>query len=237
MKSPLLIFLVVTTSLAGDGRLKPDKFKAGVVSGTEILQPCQPMPMFVGPGPPYPNPAIPNLEPELSKEYNRLEMTVPAGVRLVSGGCPVTSSDPAPLGDLSLITDGERFGDDGYFSELAPGKQWVQLDLKESKRLHLIWVWRFHKMPVSFRDLLIQISDDPGFKTSVTVHNTDHDNSLGLGNGKDAAYYESSKGRAVSFPPVTGRYVRLWSNGADTIESNCYIEVSVYGEAIPASPK
>jgi len=180
------------------------------------------------------NPEIPNLEARAISWNSSREIVVQTGVKLLSKGCTVTSSDPAPLGDLSLITDGERFGDDGYFAELAPGKQWVQIDLKQSQRLHLIWVWHFHKMRVSYRDIVIQISDDPGFKTSTTVYNTDHDNSSGLGNGKDAAYYTSSKGRAIPFTPVAGRYVRLWSNGADVLESNCYIEVSVYGE--PAAP-
>lgn len=164
-------------------------------------------------------------------------MVVPAGVRLLSKNCPVTSSDPTPQGELSLITDGERFGDDGYFAELAPEKQWVQIDLKHSQRLHLIWIWHFHKMPVSVQDVVIQISDDPEFRTSTTVFNTDHDNSSGLGNGKDAAYYTSNNGRPVAFTPVTGRYVRLWSNGADVLENNFYIEVWVYGEPAAPAPK
>ena len=92
-------------------------------------------------------------------------------------------------------------------------------------------------MPVSVRDIVIQISDDPEFRTSITVYNTDHDNSSGLGNGKDAAYYTSNNGRPVAFLPVTGRYVRLWSNGADVLENNCYIEVSIYGEPAAPSPK
>ena len=196
-----------------------------------------PKPMFVGPDPLYPNPAIPNLESKNSNRYYCREMVLQTGVKLLSQGCPVTSSDLAPLGDLSLITDGERFGDEGYVAELAPGKQWVQVDLKQSQRLHLIWVWHFHRMQVSYRDIVIQVSDDPQFKTSSTVHNTDHDNSSGLGNGMDPAYYESFTGRAIAFTPVSGRYVRLWSNGADVLKNNCYIEVSVYGELTAPAPK
>ena len=234
MRWSLLLLLASGLGLGADPVVKPDQFLPGQVAGTQILRPAMPMPMFVGPGPPYPNPEIPNLESRDSSPYYRREMVVQAGVKLLSQGCTVTSSDPAPLGDLSLITDGERFGDDGYFTELAPGKQWVHIDLRQSQRLHLIWIWHYHRMPVSYRDIVIQISDDPGFKTSTTVYNTDHDNSFGLGNGKDPAYYEGYTGRAFAFTPVSRRYVRLWSNGADVLETNCYIEGSVYGE--PAAP-
>lgn len=233
----LLILLILPKLCFGENPpVKTDQFLPGQVSGSQILRPAMPKPMFVGPGPPYPNPEIPNLESRDASWYPCQEMVVQTGVKLLSNGCIVTSSDTAPLGDLALITDGERFGDDGYFTELAHGKQWVQIDLKQSQRLHLIWVWHFHKMPVGYRDIVIQISDDPSFKTSTTVYNTDHDNSSGLGNGKDAAYYTSNNGRAIPFTPVTGRYVRLWSSGADVLEANCYIEVSVYGEpAVPAT--
>lgn len=213
---------------------EPDLFIPGHVSGTQILRPAMPKQMFVGPGPPYPNPEIPNLEPRDTRGHYPIEVTVQTGVKLLSQGCSVTASDPKPLGELSWITDGERYGDDGYFAELAAGKQWVQIDLKQSQRLHLIWIWHYHIMPVSYRDVVIQISDDPAFKSSTTVYNADHDNSSGLGNGKDAAYYEGPNGRPIAFTPLKGRYVRLWSNGTDVLETNCYIEVSVYGE--PGGP-
>ncbi len=234
MRRWFLLLLLPKLCIGEDPAVKPDQLLPGVVAGTQILRPFMPPQMFIGPGPPYPNPEIPNLESRAARQYSCLEMVAQSGVKLLSKGCTVTSSDPAPLGELSLITDGERFGDDGYFSELAPGRQWVQIDLKQSQRLHLVWVWHFHMMPASFRDIVVQISEDPGFRTSTTVYNTDHDNSSGLGNGKDAAYYESPNGRAIAFTPVSGRYVRLWSNGADVLEANCYIEVSVYGE--PPAP-
>ena len=237
MRWSLLLWLASGVSPGADPVVEPDQFLPGQVSGTKILRPAMPKPMFVGPDPLYPNPAIPNLESKNSNRCYCREMVVQTGVRFLSQGCPVTSSDLAPLGDLSLITDGERFGDDGYVAELAPGKQWVQVDLKQSQRLHLIWVWHFHRMHVSYRDIVIQVSDDPQFKTSSTVHNTDHDNSSGLGNGMDPAYYESFTGRAIAFTPVSGRYVRLWSNGADVLKNNCYIAVSVYGELTAPAPK
>ena len=229
-----LILILPGFCFGNEPVVEPDQFLPGHVSGTQILRPAMPKPMFLGPGPPYPNPQIPNLESYAAAWSSRVERVIQTGVVLLSKGCTVTSSDPAPVGGLSLITDGERFGDDGYFAELAPGKQWVQIDLKQSQRLHLIWVWQFHMMPVSFRDVVLQISDDRGFKTSTTVFNTDHDNSSSLGNGRDPSFYTSNNGRAIAFTPVSGRYVRLWSNGADVLETNCYIEVSVYGE--PATP-
>ena len=229
-----LLLLPSGLCLGSDPVVEPDQFLPGQISGTQILRPAMPKPLFVGPGPPYPNPEIPNLESRAAAWSARNERVVQIGVKILSNGCTVTSSDLSPLGELSLITDGERFGDDGYFAELAPGKQWVQIDLKQSQRLHLIWIWHYHRMPVNVRDVVIQISDDPGFVAFTTVYNTDHDNSSGLGNGKDAAFYTSSDGRAIAFAPVSGRYVRLWSNGAEVLDTNCYIEVSVYGE--PPAP-
>lgn len=208
-----------------------DTFEPGDVDGTEIIKPAIPKMLWLGRGLPYPNPDFPNLEPGTSKDVYRITATVPVGVRLLSTGCPVTSSDPAvPAETLSLITDGDRHGDDGYYVELAKGRQWVQIDLGASRRLHLIWLWRFHKMQVCFPDTVIQVSDDPECKTSVTVYNSDHDNSSNLGSGKDFDYYESHNGRAVSFAPVSGRYVRLWSREAAVLDANCYIEMSIYGE-------
>ena len=42
----------------------------------------------------------------------------------------VTSSDDAPvIGELAMVTDGDKEGADGSYVELGPDKQWVQIDL------------------------------------------------------------------------------------------------------------
>lgn len=159
-----------------------------------------------------------------------LEVSVPEGATLLSKGKPVTCSDPAPLGDLSLITDGEKQGDDGFYVDILPQKQWIQIDLGQAKEIHLIWVWHFHRDARIFKDVVVQISDDPEFKTSTIVFNNDFDNSSGFGTGADQSWVETNNGRSIPVKAVKGRYVRLYSNGQSVDDTNQYIEVEVYGK-------
>jgi hypothetical protein len=77
----------------------------------------------------------------------------------------------------------------------------------------------------------VQVSDDKDFKTGVTtLFNNDHDNTAGLGAGKDMAYVETSEGKLVDAKGVKARYVRLYSNGNTTSELNHYVEVEVFGQ-------
>ena len=200
---------------------------AVVVTGPKItIKPEMPKPLFAGTPLPDSNPP-PNLD---KSGKPTLEVAVPAGVSLLSKGKPVTCSDPAPLGELSWITDGEKQGDDGYFVDILPLKQWVQIDLGESKEVHLIWLWHFHKQAVIYKDVVVQVSDDPEFKTSTTVFNNDFDNSSGFGVGADQSWVETNNGRPIPVAGVKGRYVRLYSNGRSIDDTNQYIEVEVYGK-------
>ena len=55
---------------------------------------------------------------------------VAAGTRKLSEGATVTASDEAPIiGELAMVTDGDKEGADGSFVEFGPGVQWVQIDL------------------------------------------------------------------------------------------------------------
>jgi hypothetical protein len=195
----------------------------------EEIVPEFPKPMFIG----TPVPAeLPNLEkPDPDKVVKVLK--VPKGTTLISKGKPVTSSDPAPIiGELGLVTDGDPDGADGSFVELAPGTQWVQIDLEKPATIHKILMWHYHKQAQAYVDVVVQISDDVEFKTGVTtVFNSDHDNTLSLGEGKDPAYIETNHGRVVEGKGTKGRYVRLYSNGNTSNEMNHYCEVSVYGIA------
>jgi hypothetical protein len=195
--------------------------------GTVTIKPEMPKPLFAGTPLPENNPP-PNLEDPKTKPT--LEVQVPAGVTLLSKGKPVTCSDSAPLGELSWITDGDKNGDDGYFVDILPGKHWVQIDLGESKEIHLIWVWHYHKVAAVYKDVVVQISDDPEFKTSTTVFNNDFDNSSEFGVGTDKSWIETNHGRSMPVKGVKGRYVRLWSNGRNVDDTNHYIEVEVYGK-------
>ena len=92
-------------------------------------------------------------------------------------------------------------------------------------------VWHYHSQARVYYDVVIQISDDPDFAEKVTtIFNNDHDNSSGLGKGSDKEYIETNKGLLVGVKNVTGRYVRLYSNGNTDSDINHYIEVEVHGK-------
>jgi hypothetical protein len=185
-----------------------------------------PKPMFIGTPT---NIKSPNLEAITGK--SRGPFMVPAGTKLLSLKRPVKSSDMQPvIGEMEMVTDGEKEGGDGYFIELGPGKQWVQIDLGASYALHAILAWHYHSQARVYRDVIVQVSDDKDFLKGVqTVFNSDHDNTSGLGLGKDKEYIEVAEGRLFDPKGVKGRYVRLYSNGNTTNDLNHYVEVEVYG--------
>jgi hypothetical protein len=213
----------------GDAAAPPANVPAGEL--VEI-KPNYPKAMFVGT--PVPTGDIPNLEkadPEAVKA--RLNFSLPKGTENVALNKTVTSSDPLPIiGELKLVTDGDADAADGCYVELAPGHQWVQIDLGAEYDIWKILLWHFHKQTAVYFDVNVQISNDPEFKTGVTsVYNSDHDDSSKLGKGSDLAYVETNHGRLIDAKGTKGRYVRLYSNGNTANEMNHYIEVSVYGSA------
>ncbi|MFN7562961.1 MAG: discoidin domain-containing protein [Prosthecobacter sp.] len=189
-----------------------------------------PKEMFIGT--PVPT-ALPNLEkPDPTKVIK--SFMAPKGTVNVAKGKKVTSSDSAPIiGDLTLVTDGDADGADGNFVELMPGKQWVQIDLEKAHDISKVAVWHYHKQAQAYIDVLIQVSDDPEFKTGVTtLFNSDHDNTSEMGKGEDPAYIETNHGRVIDAKGTKARYVRLWSNGNTASDMNHYCEVQVF--AVPA---
>jgi len=191
-------------------------------------------------------PSAQNLEPPREgKPYPPI--LVPKGCdQLLSRGCKVTSSDPNPIyGELSMVTDGvrDKYLDNHGYSRclirlvLNEGLQWIQIDLGEQKEIYAVWVWHIIAPAVIYKDVIVQISDDPNFVDGVvTIFNNDHDNSAGLGTGKDFEYIETNHGRPIPANGTKGRYVRCYSNGsysnsgASGIRShNAYIHVEVFG--------
>ena len=173
---------------------------------------------------------IPNLErPGTTK---RPELLVPKGTVNLALHKEVTSSDSEPvIGDLSLITDGEKGGDEGNYVELGQGKQWVQIDLGQSAPLYAVAVWHYHSQARVYFNVVVQLCDDPAFlKDVTTIYNSDTTNALGLGAGKDFLYVETYQGRLIDAKGVKARYVRLYSRGNSSNEMNHYIEVEVYGK-------
>jgi len=176
---------------------------------------------------------IPNLEPENMSAP--ADFKVPVGSTNLALKKKVTSSDSEPvLGTLALITDADKEGDEGSWVELGPGKQWVQIDLEKPAAIYAVYIWHYHSQKRAYRDVVVQVSDDPKFETGVTtIYNADSKNELGLGVGKDPAYIETYKGKIVDGKGVKGRYVRLYSNGNTSNKLNHYIEVEVFG--LPAA--
>ena len=99
--------------------------------GKEELKLKLPKPMFIGTPT---NLKSANLEKITGK--SRGPFYVPKGTVLLSLKKKVTSSDSQPvIGELDMITDGEKGGGDGFFVELGPTPQWVQIDLGASHAL------------------------------------------------------------------------------------------------------
>jgi hypothetical protein len=197
----------------------------------EEIKPTYPKPAFQGT--PVPPGDVPNLEAPVGEDKVQKTFMAPKGTTNLALNKKVTSSDvaiviPSPDG-LKLITDGDATSDDGCFVELAPGPQWVQIDLEAEATIHKILAWHFHKQAVIVKGVVVQVSNDPEFKTGVTtLYNSDLENACGQGVGPDKAWVQTNHGRFFDGKATKGRYVRLWSNGSTYDDFNRYIEVSVY---------
>ena len=189
-----------------------------------------PKPMFVGTPQDI---KVENLEKPLGKP--RPPFLAPAGTANLAKGKRIASSDEEPIiGDIEMITDGDKEAADGSYVELGPFVQHVTVDLEKQQELYAIVVWHYHKQPRVYFDVVVQVSNDKDFITDVkTVFNNDLDNSAGLGIGKDMHYVETSEGKLIdllSQGSPKARYVRLYTNGNTQNDLNHYIEVDVYGK-------
>lgn len=188
-----------------------------------------PKPMFVG----TPQDArVPNLEKPLLKP--RAPFLAPAGTKNIAAGKPVSSSDEEPIiGEIKMITDGDKEAADGSYVELGPMLQHVTIDLEAVCEIYAIVVWHYHKQARVYYDVVVQVADDPDFISNVkTLFNNDIDNSAGLGVGQNMHYTETNEGKLIDAKGVRARYVRLYSNGNTGNDLNHYIEVEVYGKPV-----
>ena len=172
-----------------------------------------------------------NLDPNTGRK--RRPFMAPKDLTNVALKKPVSASDDDPvIGDLELITDGDKEASEGSFVEFGPDVQWVQIDLKDIYQIYAVMVWHYHREPCVYHDVVVKLSNDPDFVTDVqTLYNNDHDNSAKLGVGRDKEYIETNEGRLVNVKGAKGRYLRLYSNGSTSNDMNHYIEVEVYGRA------
>jgi hypothetical protein len=133
------------------------------------------------------------------------------------------------MGDLQMITDGDKTQVAGNNVELGPGVQQVTIDLGAAHEIYAILFWHYHTFEVYY-GVVVQTANDAGFTQNVQTHfNNDWQNLTKVGAGKNLNYVESYQGKLVDAKGVRGRYVRLYSNGNNTNGLNNYIEVEVYG--------
>ena len=200
---------------SGDGEMVPLPIKL-------------PKPMFVGT--PESMAGITNLEPDTKKP--RAPFPAPKGVKNLAADKPVTSSEMDPIsGSLDMIVDGDKEATEGSVVELGPYEQWVVIDLEDEYELYAIVFWHFHKQPRVYKDVVVQVSNDPEFITDVkTLFSNDADNSLGQGVGADKHYIDKHEGKLVDAKGTKARYVKLWSQANNQNDYTHYIEVEVYGK-------
>jgi len=178
-------------------------------------------------GTPEDLPKGPNIEPLSDKP--RPPFLAPRGVTNVALGKPVTSSVPPFSGEPGQITDGKKEAFDYDAVEFKKGTQWVQIDLGDAYSIYAIALWHDHRYIQVMHDVIVQVSDDPDFKTNVrTLFNNDADNSSGLGVGADREYFETNQGKIIDAKGVKARYVRGYTRGGTSSALNCWQEIEAY---------
>jgi hypothetical protein len=189
-----------------------------------------PKPAFKG----TPKHVPPGTNLEKPRDKPREPFLAPPGTTNVALGKEVTSSDHDPIvGELKLVTDGDKAAAEGAYVELGPGTQWVQIDLKQGCAIHALVVWHYHINARVYRDVVVQLADDPDFISNVrTLFSNDHDNSSGLGAGESQEYWETYEGKLIDAKGAQARYVRLYSKGSTSDDQNHYVEVEVWGSPV-----
>ncbi|MFC1498194.1 FMN-binding protein [Verrucomicrobiota bacterium] len=172
-------------------------------------------------------------------ELRRPPVIVQPSTKLLSREKPVTCSmGKTPiLGTLDQIVDGDKRSEEENIVELSPGAQWIQIDLEKTKEISLVVIWHHYKNAAIYNDVVVQLSDDPQFKTNVkTIYNNDHDNSSGMGVGQDTSYaarwwgeIADARGKAFN-KKVRARYVRVYTADGAGDEPPRFVEISVYGK-------
>jgi len=187
------------------------------------------------PAPAFKGTPVPTKEPNVAKPRGkpRDPFLAPEGTVNLARDMPVACSDPAPpAGEVDFVTDGDKEASDFGYLELRPGTEWVQIDLGQQAAVYAVLVWHNHAEVRVYRDVIVQIGDDPDFLDPKTVFNNDYDGSSGMGIGQDKGYVETSEGRLIDCRGAKGRYVRLYSRGNHVDAKNHYTEVEVFGRPL-----
>jgi len=171
----------------------------------------------------------PNVEPLSDKP--RAPMMVPPGLKNIAPGSKITCSDKnVPADNLAKLTDGDKEASDQSIIFLRKGTQWVQMDFGSPQEIFAVVIWHAHNMAKVYRDVIVQVADDPDFIESVrTIFNNDHENTSGLGVGADREYFETREGKLINAKGLKARYIRFYSKGSTESALNEYTELEVYG--------
>ncbi len=175
----------------------------------------------------------PNIE-KLSDQPRPPFMT-PKGVKNVAFQKKVAGSDQNPItGTLDQVTDGQKEAFDDQVVEMRKGPQYVQIDLGGVYAIYAIVIWHDHRWVQVFRDVVVQVADDPDFTRNVrALFNNDMDNSSGLGVGTEREYFETKEGKLIDAKGVKARYLRCYTKGSNMSAINCCQEIEVYGLPAP----
>jgi len=175
--------------------------------------------------------------PHLRQDTSREKLLVPEGVRNLALYKDVTSSVAKPsIGELEQVTDGIKTCGDFDVVQMGEGAHWIQLDLAEARTLYAIAIWHFYKNAIIYNDVIVQVADDKAFtRNARTLFNNDHDNSAGMGKGKDTAFTSRWWGELVDARGADGkgtraRYVRVHTSEGMEGEWARFVEVDVYGK-------
>lgn len=94
-------------------------------------------------------------------------------------------------------------------------------------------MWRYYVDSRDYTPTAIVISDseeDWSVENVDIIYNSDKENIYGFGTGEDAGYSETSEGKEFICPEgVSGRYVRVYSNGSNVNSGNHILEFEVWG--------
>lgn len=202
---------------------------AALAQEKEALQLQLPAPTLKGT--PEQLPTGNNIEANSDKPPTPLQIA--KGAKNVAFGKKVTTSvHPFSETQAEALTDGKKEAFDYDTIEMKKGTQWAQVDLGESYKIEAIAIWHDHRYVQVMHDVIVQVSDDPEFKTGVTtLFNNDTDNSSGLGVGTDREYFERHYGRVIDGKGTKARYVRGYTKGSHLSALNCWQEIEVY--AVP----
>jgi hypothetical protein len=170
---------------------------------------------------------------EMTDYKDRVPFMAPKGTAIISRGKPIVASATPTLGELKQIVDGDKNYKKASLVELPEGIQWVQIDLEKTSAIYAVLVWHFHEGKRIYFDVVLQLSVDADFKNgTTTLSNSDYQNNLGFGAGKDKIYIEDHEGRLIDARGARGRYLRIYGNGSTHSDFNHFVEVEVWGKPV-----